>query len=345
MLSKRFRNDQKPVEKLNPLQLQMKKEVEEKINSSEYLFENTACCVCRGSDFETLSEKDRYGFPLPVVICTQCGLIQIHPKLSQKSYNDFYHKIYRKLYLGEEVPGKKFFDSQKRTGDGIIEFLERQLDKKIEHRKILEIGAGAGGILYSFRERGNEVYGCDLDREYLEFGKNEYGINIEYGPVDALNADFRPDIIIYSHVLEHTLDPVAELKRLKSVCQDHTLVYIGVPGIRALQDNYDSDFLKYIHIAHVYHFTLATLTNVLNKAGFGLVYGNEDINCICRPSDKDRDTPPVNDYENEIAFLKKMEYARYFPARSKFKTHIEPWIIITLKKTGLYDLAKKHYKK
>jgi SAM-dependent methyltransferase len=346
MLSERCRYDKKPVVKLNVLQSEMKDDVERKIENSLYTFENTACCVCKNADFEVLSEKDRYGFNMPVVICKQCGLIQIYPKLSQKSYDDFYNTSYRKLYLGEGRPKNTFFETQTITGNGIIDFLEKHLNQKIINQKILEIGAGAGGILYSFKQRGNEVYGCDLDSEYLEFGRKHYNIEIEFGTFDNLKKDYKPDFIILNHVLEHTLDPLEELKRLKTICQHNTIVYIGLPGVYALQDSYDSDFLKYIHIAHVYHFTLTTLKNILNLAGFKLIYGNEDIGCICKVSgDATGGKSFINDYLNEISFLKKMEYVRYFPVRSTYKTFIEPKIVIVLKKMGLYEKVKKIVRK
>ena len=61
MLSKRFKNDSKPILSLNKLQQDMKKQVEDKMAQGIYSFEEVSCCVCGGGNFELLAEKDRYG--------------------------------------------------------------------------------------------------------------------------------------------------------------------------------------------------------------------------------------------------------------------------------------------
>jgi len=74
----------------------MKKQIEKKIKEGIYLFENVPCCVCGGENFELLSEKDRYGLYVPVVICKDCGLIYTNPRMTQDAFNQFYELEYRK---------------------------------------------------------------------------------------------------------------------------------------------------------------------------------------------------------------------------------------------------------
>ena len=118
MLSKRFKYDGKPSINLNELQVRMKKQIEKKIEESEYSFEDVSCCVCDGRDFEILSEKDRYGLSVPVVICKDCGLIQTNPRMTQESYNRFYEIEYRKLYHGKDALANTddFFKSEYKHG-------------------------------------------------------------------------------------------------------------------------------------------------------------------------------------------------------------------------------------
>jgi len=65
----------------------MKKQIERKIKEGVYTFEEVPCCVCGGRNFEILSEKDCHGLYVPVVICKDCGLIQINPRMTQDAYN------------------------------------------------------------------------------------------------------------------------------------------------------------------------------------------------------------------------------------------------------------------
>ena len=58
MLSKRFKYNGKSILKINELQLEMKKQIERKIDEGIYSFEEVLCCICGGNNFEFLSEKD-----------------------------------------------------------------------------------------------------------------------------------------------------------------------------------------------------------------------------------------------------------------------------------------------
>ena len=116
MLSKRFKYDEKPIIGLNELQIRMKKHIERKIKEGVYSSEEVPCCVCGGKNFEILSEKDRYGLYVPVVICKDCGLIQTNPRMTQEAYNQFYELEYRKLYMGYDSPPDDFFKSEYKHG-------------------------------------------------------------------------------------------------------------------------------------------------------------------------------------------------------------------------------------
>ena len=125
MLSKRFEYDGKPAISLNELQVRTKKQVERKIEEGVYSFEGVPCCVCGGRNFEILSEKDRYGLYVPVVICKDCGLIQTNSRMTQESYNQFYKLEYWKFYTGDKTPPYDFFKSEYKRGGVSTSILAR----------------------------------------------------------------------------------------------------------------------------------------------------------------------------------------------------------------------------
>ena len=215
VLSQRFKSDGKSVFKLNKLQLKKKKEVENKINSKHYKLENISCPICLNKDdVDTVSEKERYGFKLGTVICKKCGFSYLQPRLTLNSYAEFYDKEYRDFYTGNKGPSKDFYQTQLRQGEVIYTYLKKNLKKEISGKFVVEIGPGAGGILDYFKQKGNDVCGFDYGSEYIEYGKKK-GIDLRQGTVKDLNKLKRkPDIIIYSHVLEHTLNPLEEVKTL-----------------------------------------------------------------------------------------------------------------------------------
>lgn len=324
MLNRRFKYDRKPTLKLSKLQLKYKQIIEEKIDSNKYIFEKVNCVVCDENNFELLAEKDRYGLYVPTVICRCCGLVQTNPKMNQESYNKFYTSEYRPLYCGADIPTEKFFQMQMMRGKTIYNLVSKVIGEQFTNKFVVEIGTGAGGILQLFKERGNEVFGVDLDSNYIDFGMKK-GLNLKIGKIDELKIiSIKPDLVIYSQVLEHILDPVKELQNLKNYLKPTSLVSIEVPSIRYLKEcgHYEQDFLRYLQNAHVYHFTLKTLNNVTNKAGFSLIYGNEKINSIFKMSNSNENYN--NDYDDTIKFLKRLEMLRILRLPYNFCRRIYP---------------------
>ena len=97
-----------------------------------------------------------------------------------------------------------------------------------------------------------------------------------------LALDFTPDLVIYSHVMEHILHPLDEMKSIANVSGTETLVYIEVPGLKNIHKGYSMDVMKYYQNAHSYHFTLGSLRYLMESAGFGLVSGTEYVRSIFR---------------------------------------------------------------
>lgn len=280
VLRKRYQNNHKPFIHLNEIQLGAKKAFQEKIQQGIYSYEHIHCPVCNTEDVELISEKDRYGLDYRCGICKNCGLVYVNPRINQEAYNQFYDNYYRKLYRGSELPSDEFFSNQLRRGEKIVSYISSKIDLKLDGLKVLEIGCGAGGILKYFELNGSIVKGIDLGSEYLNFGKDNYGLDLMVGSLFDLNDEFKPDLIIYSHVLEHVLDLNSELTQLKKLCTEETYLYIEVPGIKSVHAYYQNDLLKYFQNAHVYNFSLTTLTNLMHKNGFSLLTGDEYVHSI-----------------------------------------------------------------
>jgi hypothetical protein len=86
MLIPRLRNNGKVEIWLNKLQLKIKKQIEDKIDSEVYTFEhNNTCVICGSVNSTLIGERDRYGLFYPVNICQSCGFVFVNPRLNQKS--------------------------------------------------------------------------------------------------------------------------------------------------------------------------------------------------------------------------------------------------------------------
>jgi 2-polyprenyl-3-methyl-5-hydroxy-6-metoxy-1,4-benzoquinol methylase len=256
--------------------------------------------------------------------------------MDKESYYNFYNQEYRPLYLGKECPTEEFFKNQKSRGEKIIKYLEFETKTKIKDKFILEIGTGAGGILKAFKDKGNTVLGIDIGNEYLEFGKKK-NINLKAATIYEI-PNIKPDIIIFSHVIEHLLDPIKDLIEIKKILKPETIVYVEVPGIKNLLRSYHLDFLRYIQLAHVYYFTLNSLNNVMEKAGYIKIAGNETIRAIYKTHIKEGTYK--KDYAQTMSFLKELELSR---SKSLFrlKYNIFSSIEYIASKTGASKFIQK----
>lgn len=343
MLHPRFKNDKRATLKLNNLQIANRDEVNKKVENSLYQFEKVNCAVCDTSVFESLAEKDRYGLQMSIVMCKDCGLVQTNPRMTQESYNEFYNTEYRPLYVGTDKPTSHFFQRQYEKGKSIYNFLNQNGCLNFENDKpfVLEIGCGAGGILQYFKERGFDVKGIDLGASYIKYGI-EKGLDLETGFLKDLKIDRQPDLVIYSHVVEHLLDPNEEMSLVASLISPSSCLYIEVPGLRNLERPYKYDFLRYLQNAHTYHFTAISLSNLLKKNGFTEVISTEFVRSIFRKKLNKESISIENDFEKTKKYLSDLEDERkklpFYPyTRDSYwiKQDLKNIVLTFLNKTGL----------
>jgi SAM-dependent methyltransferase len=176
---------------------------------------------------------------------------------------------------------------------------------------VLEVGCSTGGILKYFRDKGCSVRGIDLGEEYLEYGRRTHDLHLSVGTVLDTHFGTTFDLVIYNHVLEHTLDPNSELKKVHDILSETGILYICVPGVKNLKYSYQSDFLRLLQNAHTYHFSRRTLGNLLRKNGFEMIMGNESVKSVFRKEKKDGQKKAFeNDYLSTLWHLSKSEAIR-----------------------------------
>jgi len=308
MLIERLEYDRMPGIPLNDLQKAMKEQIERKTDRGIYRFEKTVCPVCLHSKNQRIGAKDRYGLYFPTCICLDCGMVYTNPRMDQASYGEFYNQEYRKLYTGTETATETFFSRQQQKGQRIHKFLQKHGIMGEAPRQILEIGCGAGGILDYFSQHGHQVLGIDPGEEYINYGREKRGLNLRVGTLKTTEINCKPDLVIYSHVLEHVLDVNAEIEFLKNIMCENTVLYIEVPGIKQIHKNYRMDLLRYFQNAHTFHFTLESLNNLMGLHGIQAVAGNQFVQSAFRFTDYK--TSPQSDYKIVIDYILWLEKNR-----------------------------------
>ncbi len=343
LLGERFACDGRPTLPLNDLQRRAKAQIDRKVDQGIYRFESEACCICGDPEADTLATKDRYGLYMPVVLCKGCGLIYTNPRMNQEAYARFYNSEYRPLYGGTASPTEAFFEEQYAHGRRIFAYLTAhcRFSRPLHELRVLEVGCGAGGILKYFQERGCRVKGIDLGEAYVRFGRDRYGLDLSVGTLADCAIDEAPDCILYSHVLEHILDPNQELQRIRRLLPARGLLYIELPGVKNLMHSYRMDFLRLLQNAHTYHFTRTTLAHLLGRNGFEMIAGDETIRSVFQPSSPPTDTVFASDYAEVLAYLLRVERRRRLLPFPPYVLR-QPGLLLPriLKRLGLADTVR-----
>jgi SAM-dependent methyltransferase len=223
------------------------------------------CPLCASSAFVVLNNQDRYGMGITTVGCKWCGLVQTNPRPSQSGLDLFYENDYRHFYQGVTYPDLEYIkklhkhDRFKYTVAHLRPLIGCELDYSI-----LDIGCSEGALFAALREDGyrGALLGVEVNKIFADHAK-KIGAATVFPELRLV--ENACDLIVLNHVFEHLLTPGIFLKSLNRVLKDDGSIFIDVPDV----DEYKS--IDDLHVAHIFHYSLRTLSSMLQKSGFFVV--------------------------------------------------------------------------
>ncbi len=218
------------------------------------------CNLCGSKEVSVLANHSRSGEPLRTLICRECGLVWSDPLPHHP--RDFYENDYRISYKGHYSPKPKHILRAGNVALSRHRKIERLLTTPLA---ILDVGSGGGEFAYLLQTLGHQVQGIEPNKGYAEYSIREYGLNVQVGFVQEVIIPQQSfDLITIWHVLEHTENPFAVLTKLHALLKPQGILVVEVPNIEAICQSPKSTF----HEAHIFHFNIATLTRLAEKADF-----------------------------------------------------------------------------
>lgn len=275
----RYRTPGTPSIGMAPSQLKGIDEYNQKCESGEYNFERVPC-LCGSKRSYCVGLACRYGLSTESHLCLKCGMLRTDPRLTEESLTKFYQELYGTIY--EFAADQEVFDSelrkeqryleQKKRGEWLYQEIKSQLPQD-RAPKVFDIGCNSGAALLAFKEAGCECFGCDLGVSSFERGRKE-GLTLVEGDETALKQYGVADFVFLSHVMEHLPHPDVTFRNVRGLLRDGGCLYIEVPGILRFHTQ-KSGMMHFLQNAHLYHFSLGTLTDLARQSGFVLFKGNQ----------------------------------------------------------------------
>ena len=288
-------------------------------------YEEVPCpCGAIGQDV-LLAEVERHGLPCRNMLCGRCGLVRVSPRWTSERYQRFYELEYRDLYdTRQSVPKAEFARaaaSAIKARDmgtwcrGTFERLGRRTDQRITS---LEIGAGAGWNSANLPRSWRRI-GFDVDRVYLDIGRNLFGVEMEFGLLDeAMTRVPEADLVLLSHVVEHFLDPRATLRRIALAMKPGALMMIEVPGLLNIHRKH-LHFMTYLQNAHTFFFCAETLKAACENSALKVMESDQIARAVCIPNpDQVGSEPPPELAGRILRYLRDCE--RGWRVMSRLKT-------------------------
>ena len=105
----------------------------------------------------------------------------------------------------------------------------------------------------------------------VNYGKENYKININQGFIDNVNENKKFDLISFWDVLEHVTDLDKTLKKVEKISKKNSFLIINVPD----NDSFACKLMKkkwpfYLNV-HLYYFDKKSLEKILLKHNFKLI--------------------------------------------------------------------------
>lgn len=323
----RFKEDYVPYQLLQSQKDARKLFLDNIHKKNEYVI-MTECPYCNNNSFIKISEIERRWLPSEIVICKSCdGCFKLN--VMSLRANEYHYEKISYILRGKEISDDAiemlFWKRVKSYAYPRFNFILSFIELKPERDLVAEFGCNDGANLYPWHERGFNALGIELDNEMVEFGKRK-GLNLIYG--DLLDYNFsekNPGLIILSHVLEHVRDCNGVLEKLHEVLKPDGCLFIEVPGIKShgLRNP-----LLYFDVEHNYYFDLNSLSKLLKRHAFKLIYADEYVRVLCTP----------NQEKSIIKASKKVPVSLKRIIASVLKKFVD---VLSFKREDLYDLLKK----
>ena len=233
--------------------------------------EEVVCNLCGGRRLSVLARRSKNNLPATTVLCRDCSLIFINPRMTAAEYDNYYKNFYRldrNAIKGteNETDLDRNFENARKFGRA----LAKRYGKYFSGGLAVDVGSSTGGILYGLREiiLTLKIFGIEPSVAESVFARN-HEVPTETALFENFGADLpeAPTSIFCVQSLNHLLYPNGFMIWAREKLIDGGALFLAVKNFRH-QVRRAGSIEAGVQIDHPYMFTPETLRAMVESAGF-----------------------------------------------------------------------------
>jgi 2-polyprenyl-3-methyl-5-hydroxy-6-metoxy-1,4-benzoquinol methylase len=223
-----------------------------------------SCIVCGSRDSIFLFEKNGY----LIKNCKSCGFKYVDEKPDEGFTRSFYTDDFFKAghdkygyadYLGEK-PNLMRWNAKK------LSFVEQY----VRGGAILDVGCAAGFFLEALGPSWDR-YGCEASTAMARIAREKFGDRVTETAFEQYEPGRQFDVITMWDLIEHLVDPVGCMRKVRSLLKEDGFLFIGTPDSASpVVHILGKHWYHYIPPTHLHYFSRWNIPTFLNNNGFDM---------------------------------------------------------------------------
>lgn len=233
-----------------------------------YTREEVVCNICGVKD-----ERFLYNIPERVVQCRRCGLVYLNPRLDGESLK----KVYSKEYFvsdndrpGIDYPAYVNYIGEEPIITRSMHLRMKKVEKYTEKKgRVLDVGCAAGFSLLAAIQRGWLAEGIEISDFCVDYARSR-DLKVHHGSLSDYPGETESfDAITMWDYLEHSTDPLKDLKICMSLLKTGGVIVCSIPNIDSWSYRlFGRKWIGFKNIEHFYFFSRSTIAQLAKLAGF-----------------------------------------------------------------------------
>ena len=228
-----------------------------------------ACNYCGSKNTHAYCPANGLG----LVQCRDCDLVYVGMRPDAEAL----YRLYEQSYFQNNDSGVVGYTDYIRDEFNIRKTAQRRarhIEQYIQPGKMIDVGCAMGFFIDEMAKRGWQVEGLDVSKFATQYVQQHFGHVASNGSfTDVALAEGAYDLVTMFDVIEHVPDPQAYMRRAAQILRMGGVYELATPDVHSYPARLTGKrWIGYkLSEEHIYYFSVQTLTQMLDAAGFDVV--------------------------------------------------------------------------